>query len=75
MLVAGFTSSSSVVLLDEPLADLDDEGKRAVGTLARGWAEGGGLVICAAPAPDEAPAADRVVELRGGSLLGSEQRP
>jgi ABC-type multidrug transport system ATPase subunit len=75
MLAAGFVAAPPVVLLDEPLADLDGEGRAGVASLVRSWADRGGLVICAAPEVGEAPSADRTFELVGGALHPSGTSP
>jgi ABC-2 type transport system ATP-binding protein len=68
----GFVARAPVVLVDEPFADLDEEGCRAVESLVRGWAEKGGAVLYAAPMRGVGPAADVVFELsRGGMTVGA----
>jgi ABC-type multidrug transport system ATPase subunit len=49
MLASAFASGAPVALLDEPYADLDDEGVSAVNTAIARWADGGGLVIYGSP--------------------------
>lgn len=50
-----FATRSPVVLLDEPYADLDEAGCRAVELACRTWSEAGGLVVYAAPQEGEGP--------------------
>lgn len=52
-----------VLLLDEPLEDLDDDGRAAVAQTAREWAGAGGSVLFAAPSPDDVPACDDVIRI------------
>jgi ABC-2 type transport system ATP-binding protein len=68
----GFVSCPPVALVDEPFADLDEEGCRAVESLVRLWADGGGSVLYAAPIRGVGPAPDVVFELsRGGMTVES----
>jgi ABC-2 type transport system ATP-binding protein len=59
----GFVSRPPVVLVDEPFADLDEEGCRAVEGLMRSWADAGGAVLYAAPMPGAGPTPDVVFDL------------
>ena len=68
MIAVGFLSAAPVVLLDEPDADLDDEGRSAVDGVCRSWAEGGGVVVFASPNAVSAIASDTVMRLRDGHL-------
>lgn len=68
MIAVGFLSAAPVVLLDEPDADLDDEGCEAVDALCRSWADAGGVVVFACPNTGSGLASDTVIRLRGGRL-------
>jgi ABC-type multidrug transport system ATPase subunit len=59
----GFVSCPPVVLIDEPFADLDEEGCRAVEGLCRRWVDAGGVVLYAAPVRGGGPGADVVFDL------------
>lgn len=58
-LARALAASPEVLLLDEPLAALDDEGRATVRTTLEGFQ---GALVIAAPSLDDAPV-DRVVEL------------
>jgi ABC-type multidrug transport system ATPase subunit len=60
---AGFVGRAPVVLLDEPMEDLDREGRAAVDLICRRWADAGGCVITAAPEPSAVPGATQALEL------------
>ena len=66
MLATALVRYPPVILLDEPFADLDETGRSAVEAVARRWADGGGLVLHAAPDHGKGPSPDRVVWLRQG---------
>jgi ABC-type multidrug transport system ATPase subunit len=68
MIAVGFLSAAPVVLLDEPDADLDDDGREAVDALCRAWADSGGVVLFASPTDVSGPASDAVVRLQDGRL-------
>lgn len=68
MLATGFVSCAPVILLDEPYADLDRDGRDAVAAAARHWADAGGIVMYAAPVEEDGPPADVVFGLRAGSV-------
>jgi ABC-2 type transport system ATP-binding protein len=68
MIAVGFLSAAPVVLLDEPDADLDDDGREAVDALCRGWADAGGVVLFASPTAGTRPATNAIVQLRDGRL-------
>jgi ABC-type transport system involved in cytochrome c biogenesis ATPase subunit len=55
---------SPVLLLDEPFADLDDDGVALVQTVTDRWRNGGGVVVAAAPEHRQAPAGSRVIDIR-----------
>jgi len=62
----GFMAGPPVVLVDEPFADLDEEGCRAVEGLIRRWADLGGTVLYAAPMRGAGPEADVVFGVEPG---------
>ena len=66
-----FAARPPVVLLDEPYADLDEAGCRAVEAACRAWAGADGLVVYAAPQPGEGPEPD--VHLRVDSNRAVEE--
>jgi ABC-2 type transport system ATP-binding protein len=57
MIAAGFVSRAPVLLLDEPMEDLDREGRAAVERICSSWTEDGGSVLAAAPDMDALPPA------------------
>jgi ABC-2 type transport system ATP-binding protein len=63
-----FAAGTEVVLLDEPFADLDPQGCRAVATVSRAWVEMGGTILYATPVPEGGPEADLRLALDAGSL-------
>ncbi|MCA1726560.1 MAG: ABC transporter ATP-binding protein [Actinobacteria bacterium] len=67
----GFAGRPPVVLVDEPYADLDEEGCAGVESLCRGWAEGGGTVVYAAPVEHEGPPADVRLTIEAGALVAA----
>ena len=62
----------SVLLMDEPFADLDGEGIDAVRSLFSTWTQAGGSAIYAAPSAGDGPAADRYFTLSDGSVRSWE---
>ena len=54
-----------VLLLDEPLEDLDAAGIEAVARTVRSWCTAGGSVLAAAPDADRLPEMDRFVRISG----------
>jgi ABC-2 type transport system ATP-binding protein len=64
----GFVAGPPVLLLDEPFADLDAQGRRAVGSAAHAWAMAGGVCLYAAPAAEDGPDPDMVFGLEAGAL-------
>jgi ABC-2 type transport system ATP-binding protein len=70
MLAAAFTTRVSVLLLDEPLADLDDDGRDQVAGAFRHWTSLGGCVVYAAPSLDPALMASVVIELESSPNPG-----
>jgi ABC-2 type transport system ATP-binding protein len=62
----GFVAGPPVVLVDEPFADLDEQGCRAMEDLTRRWTEMGGSVLYAAPMRGGGPAADLVFDVEQG---------
>lgn len=67
-IAAGFVTEASVVLLDEPYSDLDDEGQACVERLLGAWTGSGGVVLYAAPTEGAGPTPDRLINLREGSV-------
>jgi ABC-2 type transport system ATP-binding protein len=68
MLAVGFLARAPVVLLDEPEADLDDEGRAAVEAACRSWADHGGVVVSATPSADSGLRADALARLTAGRI-------
>ncbi|MGH2652954.1 MAG: ATP-binding cassette domain-containing protein [Actinomycetota bacterium] len=68
----GFAAGAGVVLLDEPYADLDEEGAGVVEALTRAWSSGGGSVLYAAPVLEGGPPAGIRLDLEEGSLRRRE---
>jgi ABC-2 type transport system ATP-binding protein len=69
MVAVAFLSSPPVLLIDEPFSDLDDGGCAAIEAASRRWADGGGLVLYAAPKRSEGPRADAVFRFVDGSIV------
>jgi len=63
-----------ILLLDEPTSALDDEQERNVIRICREHADLGGLVIVATHREDFLRHADRVLELRDGTVIEWERR-
>ena len=63
MIAAAMVQGAPVLVVDEPLADLDPEGAGAVGAAFRRWADAGGVVLIAAPTTAEVPPSDVVFAL------------
>jgi ABC-2 type transport system ATP-binding protein len=70
MIAAGFVACSPVVLLDEPMEDLDHEGRLAVERICRHWADEGGCVVAAAPEGGGLPASSYTLELKVQGTVG-----
>jgi ABC-type multidrug transport system ATPase subunit len=68
MLAAGVIGRPPVLLLDEPMADLDDIGRTIVSTLVERWRDAGGAIVCVAPSSGELPTADLHFSLLQGRL-------
>jgi ABC-type multidrug transport system ATPase subunit len=68
MLATAFLSRAPVLLLDEPFADLDDEGRDLVARAMRGRVEGGSVIVVATPQIEDASIAHRTLALDGGEL-------
>ena len=68
MLAVGFLARAPVVLLDEPDADLDDDGRGAVEAACRSWADHGGVVVFASPRSDNGLRADALARLTAGRI-------
>ncbi len=68
MLAVGFLARAPVVLLDEPDADLDDDGRDAVEAACRSWADHGGVVVFASPTADNGLRADALARLTNGRI-------
>jgi ABC-type multidrug transport system fused ATPase/permease subunit len=66
--------SAPVLLLDEPTSALDDEHERNVIRVCREHADLGGLVIVATHREDFLRRADRVLEVRDGTVIEWERR-
>ncbi|MGB3049386.1 MAG: ABC transporter ATP-binding protein [Polyangiales bacterium] len=67
-------TGAPVLLLDEPSSALDDEHERNVIRVCREHADRGGLVIVATHREDFLRHADRVLELRNGTVIEWERR-
>ena len=67
-------TGAPVLLLDEPSSALDEEHEREVIRVCRGHADHGGLVIVATHREDFFRHADRVLELRNGTVTEWERR-
>src|SRR5207248_9047168 len=67
----GFVTRAPVVLVDEPYADLDEEGCAAVEGLVAQWAKAGGAVLYAAPMRDVGPPPDVVFRLAPGRAMAA----
>ncbi len=67
-------TGAPVLLLDEPSSALDDEHERNVIRVCREHANRGGLVIVATHREDFLRHADRVLELRDGTVIEWERR-
>jgi ABC-type multidrug transport system ATPase subunit len=68
MLAVAFLSGAPVMLLDEPFADLDAEGRRLVAAAMRGLAESGTVIMLATPNIDDYPTTDRSFALEDGVM-------
>jgi ABC-type multidrug transport system ATPase subunit len=68
-LAATLIGGPDLILLDEPFANLDDDGRVAARDVLREHAGAGATVIVASPSPhDLSQIADRLLEIRDGSL-------
>lgn len=68
-LAVALLGSPPVLLLDEPAANLDEEGRATLWQVLGDLMEGGSAVLIAAPSgPDTGPLADKVVVLSEGRL-------
>jgi ABC-type transport system involved in cytochrome c biogenesis ATPase subunit len=65
MVAQALVGRAPVLLLDEPLEDLDAAGIDSMGTVVRGWADAGGSVLLAAPEETRLPHVGRLIELGG----------
>jgi ABC-type multidrug transport system ATPase subunit len=62
-----------LLLLDEPLANLDEEGRRTVRDVLRARCDRGATAIVSSPSPTELEAvADVLVRMDGGRVVGRE---
>jgi ABC-2 type transport system ATP-binding protein len=68
MAAAAVVSCPPVLLLDEPYADLDDEGRERLAGATEMWSGAGGVVLYAAPRVGEGPAAGTSFSLKGGRV-------
>lgn len=72
--VARALASEPVVLLaDEPTSELDHTNRERVLALLRGVAERGGTVVMATHDPEAALAADDVLHLDAGQVVGADE--
>ncbi|MPZ70247.1 MAG: ATP-binding cassette domain-containing protein [Actinobacteria bacterium] len=69
-LAIAFLGRPRLLLLDEPTANLDDEGRRMATHMMRAAAERGAAIVVVSPAAiDLAALADRILMLRGGQVV------
>ncbi|HXF74417.1 MAG TPA: ABC transporter ATP-binding protein [Actinomycetota bacterium] len=75
-LAVALLGEPALLLLDEPLANLDEEGRRAVRGALRARCHRGATAIVSSPSPTELEAeADVVVRMEDGRIAGVEARP
>lgn len=73
-LAAALTGAPDLILLDEPLANLDDEARAAATDLLRAHRSAGAIVLVASPAShDILGAADLAIRVEGGRLRAAER--
>jgi ABC-2 type transport system ATP-binding protein len=65
VLASALISRAPLLLIDEPFADLDARGVEFVSSMVSAWAGEGGCVAFAAPATDDGPPANIVLQLGG----------
>lgn len=63
VIARAFVGRPPVLVMDEPLEDLDNDGRDAVSSAARTWTEGGGTVLFAAPSEADVPPHDDVIRI------------
>lgn len=68
MFAVALVGSPPVLLLDEPFADLDEEGCATVERASRRWADEGGSVLYAVPGRGQGPRCDLELRLRDGRM-------
>jgi putative ABC transport system ATP-binding protein len=68
--VRALVNDPSLLLADEPTGNLDAESGHVVLRTLRAAADGGRAVVLVTHEREAAELADRVLELRGGRLLG-----
>ena len=73
MVARGLVSASPVLLIDEPFADLDDEGIASVSGAIRRWTTEGGSVLFASPGPQDGPNSDFLLRLHDGDSWAVER--
>jgi zinc/manganese transport system ATP-binding protein len=70
LLAQGLAGAATVLLLDEPAAGLDAESRERTRTILREEAAAGAAVVCVTHDEAAIAAADRVVQLDGGMIVG-----
>ena len=66
MVARGLVMASPVLLIDEPFADLDQDGIAEVSAAIRRWTTDGGAVLFASPASEHGPHSDLLLRLHDG---------
>jgi len=73
-LARAFYDDPSIIILDEPNANLDDAGERALGSALRRMADAGKTVLLVTHRPAVLALADRIVMMREGHIVGDGPR-